>query len=60
MKKIAAALLPQSSDELSDYVFTAAWDYEKAAEEDEEDIEPLDEGFHLDMAQERMTSRFSR
>jgi hypothetical protein len=41
----------QSWTELSDSVFTATWDYEEIPEGDEEEMEPLNEGFHLDMAQ---------
>jgi hypothetical protein len=50
-KAIAAELLVQSWAELSDSVFIAAWDYEETPDEEEEEVESLDEGFHLDMAQ---------
>jgi hypothetical protein len=42
----------QSCAEFSDSVFIAAWDYEETPDEDDEEVESLDEGFHLDMAQE--------
>jgi hypothetical protein len=45
-------LLLQSRAELSVSVFIAAWDYEETLDEDEEEVESLDERFHLDMAQE--------
>jgi hypothetical protein len=45
-------LLRQSWDELSDSVFIAAFDYEETPVEEEEQMDPLDEGFHLDMVQE--------
>jgi hypothetical protein len=53
-KAIAAELLLQSWAELSDSVFIAAWDYEETPDEDDEEAESLDEGFHLDMAQEEI------
>jgi hypothetical protein len=40
------------SAELFDSVFIAAWDYEETPDEDDEEVESLDEGFHLDIAQE--------
>jgi hypothetical protein len=51
-KAIAAELLFQSWAELSDSVFIAAWDYEETPDEDDEEVESLDKGFHLGMAQE--------
>jgi hypothetical protein len=51
-KAIVAALLLQSWAELSDSVFIAAWHYEETPDEDDEEVESLDEGFDLDMAQE--------
>jgi hypothetical protein len=57
-KAIAAELLLQSWAELSDSVFIAAWDYEETPGEDDEEVESLDERFHLDMAQRAMTGKF--
>jgi hypothetical protein len=34
---------------LSDSVFTGASDYEETLDEDQEEMDPLDKGFHLEM-----------
>jgi hypothetical protein len=47
-RRVALAIV----DELSDFDFIAAWDYEETPDEDDEEVESLNEGFHLDMAQE--------